>query len=325
MTNFFDVIPNSVLNKLEVLDLSIENSNSCTMAVNEALAKTVLAGGKRLRPMLTYLVAELFGVQDKRVNEAARAIEMVHGASLAHDDVIDNATQRRGMPSINIVESNKKAVLAGDYLLSEVIFRLASIGDLKIIQEMSEVIKDLSVGEWVQSDAIIDRNYSVELIEKIAQYKTASVMSFCTWSPAHIASAPLNIVNDSKEMGRRIGLAFQLMDDTLDFSENSDKDALLDVKNNIVNSVILEWLELNPEKFKAYKNGEDLINLWSEENLVTAVSNIKERAENHMNVAMECLINIQNYLISSGLEESKVEQKLVPLTFIMNFILNRDH
>lgn len=323
MTSFFEAIPESILNKIDALNLEIKSEN-CSIAVNEALAKTVLSGGKRLRPMITYLFAELFFTDNSAIDTVASSIEMVHGASLAHDDVVDNATQRRGAPSINIVESNKKAVLAGDYLLAEVIYNLSKLGDTKLIEQMACVIKDLALGEWIQSDAIVARSYSSELIEQIAHYKTASVMSFCSWAPAHISGAPSLICDAAHEFGRRLGLAFQMMDDTLDFSGNSTKDALLDVQNNIVNSVILEWLILNPTKFESYKNGTDLIKLWSEDNLLEAVVVVKNKALSHMQVARDCLSTIKTYLCEEKALASSVDEKLLPINFVIDFIINRD-
>jgi len=323
MASFFESVPQSVLDKIDSLELSVEGTN-CLEAISSLLEKTVLSGGKRLRPMLTFMMGELFFQESSAVVECAKAIEMVHGASLAHDDVVDNATQRRGEPSINIVSSNKSAVLAGDYLLADVISRLAYLGDIEIIRQMSDVIKELALGEWIQSDAIEERSYSRELIEKIAQHKTASVMSFCTWAPAHISKAPLEIVKASHEFGRRLGLAFQLMDDTLDYQEHSQKDVLLDVKNNIVNSVVLEWLELNPESFSKYKSGTDLIDLWNEEKLSEAISVVRSRALAHMDQARGCLATIASYLESQGHPTSEVTRRLAPLNFIIDFIISRD-
>ncbi|EQC44224.1 polyprenyl synthetase family protein [Bacteriovorax sp. Seq25_V] len=323
MASFFESVPQSVLDKIDSLELKVEGTN-CLQAISSLLEKTVLSGGKRLRPMLTFMMGELFFLESEGVVECAKAIEMVHGASLAHDDVVDNATQRRGEPSINIVASNKSAVLAGDYLLADVIHRLAHLGDIEVIRQMSDVIKELALGEWIQSDAIEERSYSRELIEKIAQHKTASVMSFCTWAPAHISKAPAEIVASAHEFGRRLGLAFQLMDDTLDYSDNSQKDVLLDVKNNIVNSVVLEWLELNPEAFAKYREGTDLIDLWNESHLEAAVETVKSRALSHMDVARDCLSKIAAYHESQGQSKEVIDQRLAPLNFIIDFIITRD-
>src|SRR5690606_31879505 len=123
----------------------------------------VLLGGKRLRPLLTYLCGNFFGVKADALDVYAKAIEMVHAASLSHDDVVDGANTRRGKPSINAESSNKQAVLAGDYLLADVIVELTKQGDLTLVQEMSYVIQALAEGEWIQLDAAASRQYTREL------------------------------------------------------------------------------------------------------------------------------------------------------------------
>jgi octaprenyl-diphosphate synthase len=103
----------SSISRLE-LDLSKWDQNS---RIGGLLSRTVLSGGKRLRPLLTFLMADLFGIDHEQILPFARVVELVHAATLAHDDVIDNAKMRRGQPSINASTSNKHAVLAGDFLL----------------------------------------------------------------------------------------------------------------------------------------------------------------------------------------------------------------
>jgi octaprenyl-diphosphate synthase len=183
---FFESLPPVILNRATSLDLNITSSNAHD-AIDEILSKTVLSGGKRLRPLLTYLSGNLFKADFDLLDPFARATELVHAASLAHDDVIDNATLRRGRPSINILSSNKKSVLAGDYLLSKVIVDLTYANNLELLKRMSLVIKDLSEGEWLQLDLINSRLYTKEKIIEIAMKKTSSVMSYCTSSPAILA------------------------------------------------------------------------------------------------------------------------------------------
>ena len=142
-SDFFDLLPREVVENAKNIDLKIRSVNAHE-AIDAILNKSVLLGGKRLRPLLTYLVGHLFNIESELLKPYARATELVHAASLSNDDVIDNATMRRGNPSINILSSNKKAVLAGDYLLSAVIVDLSMSGHLKLVQEMSLVIKDLS-------------------------------------------------------------------------------------------------------------------------------------------------------------------------------------
>ena len=161
LVQFLANIPHDILKRLG--DLSVDaRSESCRREINDLLQQTVLIGGKRLRPLLTFLMGQFFGLDLDACELPARAIEQVHAASLSHDDVVDNASTRRGKPSINVVASNKKAVLAGDYLLANVIVDLATLNRPDVVSEMAQVIRDLAEGEWLQLDAAQNRAYTRE-------------------------------------------------------------------------------------------------------------------------------------------------------------------
>ena len=258
--DFFHSIPSDILADIQTMSLKVE-SERCFESADEALGKTVLLGGKRLRPLLTHLFGRFLGLSLEDVRPLARSIEMVHAASLAHDDVIDQAETRRGVKSINREASNKKAILAGDYLLANVIVELTQTKNLDLVQEMAEVIHQLAVGEWLQLDASEDRSYSKDIILKVARLKTSSVMSWCFVAPALLKELPDQVINQARVLGDNLGLAFQFIDDTLDYSKNSDKDQLLDLENNIVNSVVYAWFEKNPKMYSLFKGGRDLKDL----------------------------------------------------------------
>ena len=167
---FFSSLPKTVMSEVTTLDVEAP-SQDCNKQINDLLKRTVLLGGKRLRPLLTFLMGELFNVPGESLREYARAVELVHAASLSHDDVIDNAQMRRGVPSINIMGSNKKAILTGDYLLADVIVHLTREGNLQLVTEMSYVIRDLAEGEWIQLEAAQSRKYDLNVIETIAKEK----------------------------------------------------------------------------------------------------------------------------------------------------------
>ncbi|MDO9181067.1 MAG: polyprenyl synthetase family protein [Bacteriovorax sp.] len=295
ITDFLDSIPAHVLERSKNLDLRIRSVNAHS-AIDEVLSRSVLRGGKRLRPLLTYLMANLFKIDLEVITPFARASELVHAASLSHDDVIDNATLRRGAPSINIIASNKKAVLAGDYLLSSVIVDLCSTGELALVNEMSLVIKDLSEGEWLQLDLIASRDYTRALIREIALKKTSSVMSYCTVAPSLLAKMPIEIQTLCRNFGISLGLAFQLIDDTLDYSGNSLKDQELDLKNGIVNAVVFEFLATRPDLFGRFKNGEDLTGLLVLEDMSSSIKKVSEEALKHLEDARHCLASLEVYL-----------------------------
>lgn len=316
LQDFLSTIPSQVIDRIQDLDLNIESEN-CNKEINTLLQKTVLMGGKRLRPMLTYLMGNLYGTNLDQVQLFAKSIEMVHAASLSHDDVIDNATTRRDHPSINIVGSNKRAVLAGDYLLAEVIVNLTNHGNIELVKEMSHVIQDLSEGEWIQLDLSESRQYTAESIKVVAHKKTASVMSWCCVAPAMAMGLSPQIIEYSRNFGIKLGLAFQMMDDTLDFSGTSMKDINLDIENGVINSVVYQWLKLNPQKFLQFQEGKLLSEIWTEDHLDKAIEIVKNEAHQLLE---ECL----NLISIIGSEVNANEEALLPLRSIVNFIGKRD-
>lgn len=326
VTDFLAALPKHVLEESKNMSLSIR-SVKAHEAIDAVLAQSVLQGGKRLRPLLTYLVANLLHVDFKKVAPFARATELVHAASLSHDDVIDNATTRRGAPSINILSSNQKAVLAGDYLLASVIVDLTNQGNLDLVKEMSLVIKDLSEGEWLQLDLIDDRSYTRELIAEVAQKKTSSVMSYCCVAPAILSGIDEKIVSELREFGNRLGLAFQLIDDTLDYSGNSQKDQELDLKNNIVNAVVFEFLDDNKELFNKYQKGENLLDVVNGFDFSKYVEMISSRAHDHLEVASSKLDIIEAYLLEKypHWDKSEISENINSLRLIISYMALRKH
>lgn len=321
-SNFFNQIPPQVLTRIKSIDLDVPSKNAHA-AMNELLQRSVLLGGKRLRPLLTYLFGDFFDVSLSDLDTYAKAIEMVHAASLAHDDVIDGATTRRGAPSINIQASNKKSVLAGDYLLASVIGDLCREGRLELVGEMANVIELLSQGEWLQSDLIESRAYTRENLLDIAHKKTSSVMSWCSTAPALVKGHGNEVVNYCRQFGYHLGIAFQMIDDTLDFSGDGQKDGLLDLKNGQINTVLFEWLELHPEVKERFHRGEDIVQSFNEDHLDQALEKIRQEAKDHMNRCRDIL----DVLCSEvhGGDETLVEKKKKALLFIIDSLENRQY
>lgn len=279
--------------------------------IDKLLENTVLLGGKRLRPLLTFLMADFFQVQTDKISVLAKTIEMVHAASLAHDDVIDQATMRRGHDSINIVSSNKKAILAGDYLLAHVIVELSKLENTDLIKEMSLVIQSLAKGEWLQVKASEQRDYSGDVITDIALCKTASVMSWCCLAPAIYAGKGQGFIELAREFGISLGLAFQLIDDVIDFESNSEKEQFIDIKNNLVNSVTYEWLSNHPRELDKFKDGEDLINLIDLESMSTAKEAVRSRALSYLSKCSDLLDEMEEHLDQPSKKSKKSLQSVL--------------
>lgn len=326
---FLKHVPPHIIEQVQDVSLNAP-SRSCNDAINDLLLNTVLLGGKRLRPLLTFLMGDLLSSSPEHIAVCATSIEMVHAASLSHDDVIDEATTRRGEPAINAVSGNKKAVLAGDYLLAGVIARLSELGNLRLVQEMSYVIQDLAQGEWLQLDLSRERNYTREAISQVAQYKTSSVMSWCCVAAAVTSQLVVDqerekLIQLTKSFGDHLGHAFQLWDDTLDFSELSEKDKNLDLDNDIVNAVVFEWLVLNPDKKREFESGESLKSLVmdrSSQSLEESLTKIRREASHHLNQCRDILKGIISLLPSDG---GEIERKAIPIYDILDYLEQRTH
>lgn len=296
----------------------------CHQAIDELLQRTILLGGKRLRPLLTYLVGDLFYVEMDLLPPFAAAIEKVHAASLSHDDVVDNASTRRGRPSINAVSSNKHAVLAGDYLLANTIVELTQYGPASIVCEMAQVINDLARGEWVQLEACLSRQYDNSVLQEISDLKTASIMSWCCVTPALLAELDGDVVELARRFGRDLGIAFQMMDDTLDFSGESLKDSMLDVENGQINYVTLRWLQAHPSLKKRYEKGEDIRQVLQSADMIPFCAKVAEEAEQYLERARKTLDEIEETLDAQEGRKFKKSAK-VPLLSILDYLGQRKY
>lgn len=330
--DFLEALPVSATDRSRNLELKIRSVNA-HQCIDQVLSQTVLRGGKRLRPLLTYLMANFLKCDLALVDPFARASELVHAASLSHDDVIDNATLRRGSPSINIIASNKKAVLAGDYLLSSVIVDLVATGHLSLVREMSLVIKDLSEGEWLQLDLVEQKNYTRELIREVAMKKTSSVMSYCVIAPALLNNESAEVIEYCRQFGNHLGLAFQLIDDTLDYSTHSDKDRDLDLQNGIVNAVVFEVLSQYPEKMAAFKDGRNLAEVLAGVNFDSFTEIVTKEAHGHLEAARGLLTTLENKIKESKLSSSayyknhpeELKANLESLELILSYMVLRQN
>jgi len=180
-------------------------------------------GGKRLRPLLCLLTAKLFGYQGDRHIPLSVVVEFIHTASLLHDDVVDSSDQRRGAPSANGVWGNQASVLVGDYLFSRAFQMMVVDGDMAMLKLMSDVTNALAEGEVLQ----LSRTFHLEMTEaeclEVIERKTAVLFKAASEVGAHVAGQPAEIVAAMAEYGMCLGVAFQLMDDALDYLAEAEE------------------------------------------------------------------------------------------------------
>jgi len=199
-----------------------ENLQSDIMMIPAIGHYIVNSGGKRLRPLLTLLTARLFGYHGTRHIPLSVVVEFIHTASLLHDDVVDSSNQRRGAPSANGVWGNQASVLVGDYLFSRAFQMMVSDGDMAMLKLMSDVTNALAEGEVLQ----LSRTFHLEMTEaeclEVIERKTAILFKAATEVGAHVAGQSPAVISDMAEYGMCLGVAFQLMDDALDYMAEAE-------------------------------------------------------------------------------------------------------
>lgn len=187
--------------------------------------------GKKLRPMLVFLSARLFGEVTDRVYVAASLVELLHTATLVHDDVVDSSFYRRGFFSVNALWGNKGAVLVGDYLLSRGLLLALDNNEYELLQILSRAVRDMSEGELLQIKKARNLDITEEVYFEIIRQKTASLMAASCAAGASAAGASNGNVEKMRQFGEYIGIAFQIKDDLLDFAqEDTGKPKGIDIK-----------------------------------------------------------------------------------------------
>lgn len=227
----------------EILELS------AVPAGLELLNDRVLDGGKRMRPELLFRVAECLGLDRRTVLPYAVAAERIHNATLLHDDVIDEAKQRRGRPTLNANGENRRAILAGDLLMARTFRDLGESEHTPVLRDLFAVLVDLTEGEWLQLEARGVLDVSERHLRAVARKKTASLLSWCFSTPARVALQPQRVIDALRSVGMHLGVAFQLWDDAEDFNPASGKGFAQDLREGQVNSVVRDLLA-NDSRFR---------------------------------------------------------------------------
>lgn len=294
--NFLAPIQNSI----DQLDLILKTDHSIPEIPN-LLNKTVLLGGKKLRPALCFLMGQALGVPQDKMAHFARASEFTHAASLAHDDVVDNASTRRLQRTINAESSNKKAVLAGDLLLARVMVELSQQGDVQIIKDLSLVVEDLVNGEWLQMSLRGRSDTQYEELVEVSKRKTASLMSWCCKVAARLSPySSGDVIQLASDFGENLGVAFQMMDDVIDFSSMSEKDYAKDIKEGLVNYVMSDLLKRKPElrsDVQTILGKADTQDWpWNEKDLMVSVENVRVNALSYLTKAHHNLLSLKKIL-----------------------------
>ena len=207
--------------------------------------------GKRVRPMFVFLSAQLVGDVNESTYTAASLIELLHTATLVHDDVVDDAQMRRGFFSINALWKNKIAVLVGDYLLSRGLLLAVENEEFTLLKIVSDAVKEMSEGELLQIEKARRLDITEEIYYEIIRQKTASLLASACAAGAASATKDPATIERIRLLGEKIGLAFQIKDDLLDYGHNdTGKPHAIDIKEKKLTLPLIYTLDNVPKATK---------------------------------------------------------------------------
>lgn len=245
---------------LKILDVNLNKMVGPRHPILYAAAEHLFhVGGKRIRPSIILLVSKATHQQQLITNEhrrLAEITEIIHTASLLHDDVIDDCSQRRGSGTVNSKFSNKIAVLAGDFLFAQSSWYLANLNNLEVVKIISKIITDFAEGEVQQALTNFDTSISIDHYINKSFHKTASLLASSCKAASIISEASSDVQNIFYNYGKHLGLAFQIIDDILDVTGTykiMGKSPGSDLKNGNLTAPLLFALQECPYLYKLIK------------------------------------------------------------------------
>ena len=213
-----DFVKNIIGQELKIFEGKFSDAVKSNTAILDRIMKYIIKRkGKQLRPMFVLLSAKLHGEINESTYRAAALVELLHTATLVHDDVVDESFERRGFFSINAIWKNKIAVLVGDYLLSKGLLLSTSNADFEHLHILSEAVKQMSEGELLQMEKSRKLNLDEDIYFEIIRNKTASLLSSACAVGAYSTTQDKSIADQMKTFGEKVGIAFQIKDDLFDY------------------------------------------------------------------------------------------------------------
>ena len=204
---------------IEMFNRSLDHEDGM---LAQALNHIRQRGGKRMRPILILLIAKSFGAVTEVTQHAAIGLELLHTASLVHDDVVDESAERRGQASVNAIYDNKVSVLVGDYILSTALLHVSYTHRERIIRYLAQLGRTLSDGEILQLSNISNRDISEDVYYNIIKGKTAALFEACASIGALASGATDEEIEAAARFGQNLGIVFQIRDDIFDYYDSAD-------------------------------------------------------------------------------------------------------
>lgn len=249
-------IKKPILNEMELFEKKFHQSMTSKVALLNRITYYIAnRKGKQMRPMFVFLTAKMIsgGEVLERTYRGALVIELIHTATLVHDDVVDDSNRRRGFFSINALWKNKIAVLVGDYLLSKGLLLSIDNGDFDLLKIISVAVREMSEGELLQIEKARRLDITEDVYYDIIRQKTATLIAACCALGAKSVSEDANQVEKMRKFGELIGMAFQIKDDLFDYSEEAiGKPTGIDIKEQKMTLPLIHVLNNCTSKEKSW-------------------------------------------------------------------------
>lgn len=247
-------IQKPIIKELKVFEKHFKASLKSKVPLLDSITNYILRRkGKQLRPTFVLLTSSMFGGINSSSYVAASLIELLHTASLVHDDVVDESYERRGFFSIKALWRSKVAVLVGDFLLAQGLLLSVTNKEYDLLEIVSEAVREMSEGEILQLRKTRRLDLSMDEFFEIIQKKTAALIAACTAAGAKAAGENDEVVNKMKEFGYKVGIAFQIKDDLFDYQRNGNigKPTANDIKEKKMTLPLIYTLQKCTRKEKS--------------------------------------------------------------------------
>ena len=317
-------IKKPILEEMELFEKKFQQSMTSKIALlNRITYYIVNRKGKQMRPMFVFLTAKMIsnGTVLERTYRGALVIELIHTATLVHDDVVDDSNRRRGFFSINALWKNKIAVLVGDYLLSKGLLLSIDNGDFDLLKIISVAVREMSEGELLQIEKARRLDITEAIYYEIIRQKTATLIAACCALGAKSVSEDEKQVEKMRKFGELIGMAFQIKDDLFDYTEEAiGKPTGIDIKEQKMTLPLIHVLNNCTPKEKSW-----LIN--SVKNYNKDKKRVKEvitfvKNQNGLAYAEQKMIQFQQeaLLLLQDFQDSTYKESLI---LMVNYVIER--
>jgi octaprenyl-diphosphate synthase len=310
--------------EMEMFEKKFSSSMSSKVSLlNRITHYVVNRKGKQMRPMFVFLIAKMNnnGVVNERTYRGASVIELIHTATLVHDDVVDDSSRRRGFFSINALWKNKIAVLVGDYLLSKGLLLSIDNGDFDLLKIISVAVREMSEGELLQIEKARNLDITEAIYFEIIRQKTATLIAACCAMGAKSVNASEDEVERMRHFGELIGIAFQIKDDLFDYGEEAiGKPTGIDIKEQKMTLPLIYAVNNASSKEKKWLINSVKNKNFDKKRVKEVIQFVKEKGGLEYAVSQMITYQQKALKILEGYPTSQFKESLVTM---VNYVIER--